>query len=168
MKYLVTEYQHSPEWGNVHGYTPLHLAASNGQLEVVKYLISELGCNPHITTNDGHTPLHCAHGHPRLNAKYLIPDDCNCNPKCHRSKQHVPDGRAEVANYLTTEHRCSLEQDATMCKYYSSLTSATINGDAIQDFGGADTNKASGMTNGRKNDPHASSKVKSLNLMFTA
>lgn len=125
-----------------------------------------------ITIKDGYTPLHYALEHARLNirtTKYLIPDNCNCNPECLRSKRHVPvygarqDGRAEVAKYLITEHKCSPKHDAAKC--YTPLVSTTINGLAIQDFGAVDTNEASGMIKQKKNDPCAISKV---SLMFTA
>ena len=170
VKHLATEYQHNLECGNVDGYTPLHLAASSGQLEIVRYLIGEHGCNPHITTKDGYTPLHYALEHAKLNTrttKYLILDNSNCNPECLRSKQHEPvygarqDGRAEVAKYLTTEHKCRPKHDAT--KGSTPLVAATINGHAIQDFGAVDTNEASGMVKQTKNDPSAISKV---SMMF--
>ena len=63
----------SPECGNEIGYSPLHAAARNGHLAVVKYLIREIGCNPQIADANGNTLLHyaCLRGHLDI-AKFLI------------------------------------------------------------------------------------------------
>ena len=43
-----------------HSRTPLHYAASNNHLEVVKYFLNEQHCDPMTRDNDGNTPLHLA------------------------------------------------------------------------------------------------------------
>ncbi len=53
------------------GNTPLHRAAENGKLDVVKYFV-ENGADAKAANKDGKTPLHCAaeNGHWHIE-KYL-------------------------------------------------------------------------------------------------
>ena len=44
-----------------HGHTPLHRAAGNGQLKIVRFLVEALGCRTDIHGHDGMTPLQIAH-----------------------------------------------------------------------------------------------------------
>ena len=64
------------------GHTPLHYAAHNGHLEVVKYFITELLCDPMDRNRRGDTPLHmaCHRGHLNI-IQYLI-SELHCNPSC--------------------------------------------------------------------------------------
>ena len=56
-----------------YGYTPLHYACSNGNLNIAQYLIREEHCNPSCENNDGYTPLHnaCLRNHAHI-VQYLL------------------------------------------------------------------------------------------------
>ena len=62
------------------GHVPLHYAAINGQLDMVKYLVVEKLCNPMETNNYNEMPLHlaCSNGHLNI-VQYLI-SELDCNP----------------------------------------------------------------------------------------
>jgi ankyrin repeat protein len=62
VKYLVDDVMA----GNKIGYTPLHRAAINGHLDVVKYLVEEKGADVKAAYNDGRTPLHRTAGSGNL------------------------------------------------------------------------------------------------------
>ena len=53
---LISEYQFDPHCVNNHGATPLHYAASNRQVNIVKYLITAFHCNP-LSKGKYGTPL---------------------------------------------------------------------------------------------------------------
>ena len=57
---------------NAFGYTPLHISAIKGNLEIIKYLISK-GVNVNCRSKNGFTPLHIAviNGHLDI-VKYLV------------------------------------------------------------------------------------------------
>ena len=58
---------------NKNNNTPLHLAALNGQLSIVKYFISDLRINPNSNGNCDCTPLHCASENSHIDViKFLI------------------------------------------------------------------------------------------------
>ncbi len=64
MKYFtVTLLQVDPQVKDKYVQTPLHYAALNGHLEVVKFLIEDMKCDPHATNNLGSVPLHLAIPH---------------------------------------------------------------------------------------------------------
>ena len=98
------------EWGHI----PLHYAAINGHLEVVKYFIVELHCDPMDNKNRyGYTPLHyaCRHGHLNI-AQYLIREE-HCNPSCENKYGTTPlhyacdKGHLNIAQYLIREEHCN-------------------------------------------------------------
>lgn len=55
------------------GWTPLHHAANNGHLDIVKELLKEPGTPRNIPDNNGFTPLHlaCKYGHMEV-VKFLV------------------------------------------------------------------------------------------------
>ena len=55
------------------GFTALHRAAINGNMQVLKYFITETNCNPACPVPLGLTPLHlaCQGGHIDV-VKYLV------------------------------------------------------------------------------------------------
>ena len=59
--------------------TALHLAALNGQGDVVSLLITEFGCTPHIQGKYGRTPLHkaCDGGHLDVVRKFVSEHSCD-------------------------------------------------------------------------------------------
>ncbi|CAH1125976.1 unnamed protein product [Ceutorhynchus assimilis] len=71
------------DW-NIHGYTPLHFAASRNNIEIVKLLL-KFKANVHIVDKDGWTPLHLASdlGHKDV-VKLLLDHNANVNARCNR------------------------------------------------------------------------------------
>ena len=96
-----------------HGHIPLHYAASNGHVEVVKYFIVELHCDPMDKNQYGETPLHFACTNGQLNiAQYLIREE-HCNPSCESNGGYTPlhdacrHGHLNIAQYLIREEHCN-------------------------------------------------------------
>ncbi|WP_264328502.1 ankyrin repeat domain-containing protein [Wolbachia endosymbiont (group A) of Andrena hattorfiana] len=72
MKCLIGK-ENSLEVKDNSGKTPLHCAASNGKLDIVKYFVDEEKIDASIKDNSGWTPLHWASWNGHLDvAKYLI------------------------------------------------------------------------------------------------
>ena len=111
---LVSVYNCAANCKDEKGHIPLHYAASNGHLEVVKYFIVELHCDPMDNKNEfGRTPLHyaCRHGHLNI-AQYLIREE-HCNPSCENKNGYTPlhyacnNGHLNIAQYLIREEHCN-------------------------------------------------------------
>ena len=111
---LITKYKFDTNCKNSRGRTPLHYAASNNHLEVVRYFINEQHCDP--MTRDkyyGKTPLHyaCHNGHLKI-AQYLI-SETHCNPSCQNNDGDTPlhiacrNGHFKNAQYLISEAHCN-------------------------------------------------------------
>ncbi|KAM5245676.1 ankyrin repeat domain-containing protein 49 [Ctenodactylus gundi] len=64
-------------------YTPLHRAAYNGHLEIVRELVAQ-GADVHAVTVDGWTPLHsaCRWNNTRV-ASFLLQHDADVNAQTH-------------------------------------------------------------------------------------
>ncbi|WP_264685239.1 ankyrin repeat domain-containing protein [Wolbachia endosymbiont (group B) of Parapoynx stratiotata] len=67
------------------GRVPLHCAASNGKLDIVKYFIDEEKVDVNVKDNNDDTPLHLATGYLDV-VKYLISKGANINAKCKAGK----------------------------------------------------------------------------------
>ena len=65
---LIREEHCNPSCEIKYGTTPLHLACSNGHLNIAQYLIREEHCNPSCENNNGDTPLHraCFYNHASI------------------------------------------------------------------------------------------------------
>ena len=93
--------------------TPLHFAAYNGHLEIVKYLTTEMFSDPMSKSKYGETPLHyaCENGHLNI-AQYLIREE-HCNPSCKNKYGETPlhyaceNGHLNIAQYLIREEHCN-------------------------------------------------------------
>ncbi|XP_067005678.2 ankyrin repeat and protein kinase domain-containing protein 1-like [Anabrus simplex] len=90
-------------------WTPLHHAASTGQLEVVRYLCKEQAAQVDAVDQDGWTPLHYACSNDHLDVvKYLVetagayPDQ---RDRCQQTPLHscVIRGRLRIVRYLAEE-----------------------------------------------------------------
>ena len=70
---LITKYKCDTNCKDSDGHTPLHYAASNNHLEMIKYFINEQHCDPMTKDDYGDTPLHiaCRYGHARI-VQYLL------------------------------------------------------------------------------------------------
>ena len=70
---LITKYKCDTNCKDSYGHTPLHYAASNNHLEVVRYFINEQHCDPITRNNDGDTPFHiaCNYGNAHI-VQYLL------------------------------------------------------------------------------------------------
>ena len=111
---LVSVYNCAANCKDKKGHSPLHYAASNGHLEVVKYFIVELHCDPMDKNQyDGWTPLHyaCRYSYIKI-AQYLIREE-HCNPSCENKLGETPlyiacrYGRLNMAQYLIREEHCN-------------------------------------------------------------
>ena len=111
---LITKYKCDTNCKDSDGHTPLHYAASNNHLEVVRYFINEQHCDPMMTRNkDGNTPIHyaCRYGHLNI-AQYLI-SMAHCNPSCENNNGDTPIhyacryGHLNIAQYLISVAHCN-------------------------------------------------------------
>ena len=109
---LVSVHSCSANWKDGDGHVPLHYAAFNSHLEVVRYLS--------VHTSDlmdrnvvGTTPLHyaCSGGHLNI-VQYLI-SEAHCNPSCVDNRGNTPlhlacfNGHLNIVQYLISEAHCS-------------------------------------------------------------
>jgi ankyrin repeat protein len=91
---------------NNHGQTPLHIAAENGELDVVEYLVGK-GANIH-SEKSGWTPLHTAAYSGKLDVvKYLINEGAGVNTRnkyggtaLHRAAYR---GNLDIVEYLVNK-----------------------------------------------------------------
>ena len=106
VKYLIEECHCDPQIQNCQGVLPLHIACSNGPLEMVK-LVSHCNANTRITSTctwisrdsckdptvhvvEGDTPLHIAcRCEKDVIVKYLI-EECHCNPLIQNCQGVLP------------------------------------------------------------------------------
>ena len=91
--------------------TPLHEAAYDGSLDVVKYLITKQHCDPACKGHEGVTPLHraCNRGHIAV-VKYLI-NEQGVNPSCEDDSGSTPLFYATnipVAKFLVEDKKCNI------------------------------------------------------------
>ena len=96
------------------GHIPLHYAAYNGHLDLVRYFITARRCNPIAENNYKSTPLHLACRNGQLNVvQYLITSEAQCNPSCRDFYGDTPlhyacsKGHLNIAKYLIREARCN-------------------------------------------------------------
>ena len=71
VQFILLKFENSCHQKDINGYIPIHRAAQNGHLEVVKTL-ANFTENPNVTNFDGLTPIHLAamNGHTEV-VKYL-------------------------------------------------------------------------------------------------
>ena len=86
---LITKYKCDTNCKN-YGRTPLHYAASNNHLEVVRYFINEQHCDPMTRDNDDNTPLHIVCGLGYLNITQYLISEAHCNPSCKNNNGDTP------------------------------------------------------------------------------
>jgi ankyrin repeat protein len=90
------------------GDTPLHWAAGNGKLELMKYLVEEKGADAKAANNGGNTPLHRAASNGKLDVvKYLVIKGADAkaannggDTPLHRAAEN---GGLDVVKYLVEE-----------------------------------------------------------------
>ena len=66
--------------------TPLHLAALEGKLDVVKFFIEDLNCEADNRDQFGSIPLHQASQNGHLNIVQYLVDTHHCDPLCQDEK----------------------------------------------------------------------------------
>ena len=125
---LVSVYKCAANCKDEKGHIPLHYAAYNGHLEVVKYFVIELLCDPMDRNNMAGTPLHllvimvtstsserntqhCENQYTSSMERYLIRE--HCNPSCENKDGVTPlhnactNGHLNIAQYLIREEHCN-------------------------------------------------------------
>ena len=60
----------NPNSGNFYGETPIHRAALNGHLEILKLLVSYTD-DPNVSDSQGWTPIHWSANHLGLNSQII-------------------------------------------------------------------------------------------------
>ena len=90
--------------------TPLHYAAYNGKLDVVKHFVENMKCDPNSKGRWDMTPLHCASEGGYLDVvKYLV-ESHHCDPLCPDEDKQTPlhlassKGHLDVVRYFTAIH----------------------------------------------------------------
>lgn len=116
IKYFVEEKAIDVNGRDTGGKTPIHVAARDGTLGIVKYLIHH-GSDIHAKTNRGQTPLHLAAGEGKLNiVHYLIQNGANIQIKDSEGKTPlhiaVSEGKLSVVSYLVRKGASMLSQDS--------------------------------------------------------
>ena len=87
MKYLIDEQRCNPSSLDRDERTPLHYAAHNGHLDVVKFLTFEKHCHPNQKDIRNNTPFHFAvrNGHLQV-VKFL--EELQCPPNVRGKRNH--------------------------------------------------------------------------------
>ena len=108
---LVTSYSDAIK--DSEGHLPLHYAAYNGHLDLVRYFITEHSCSPIAENNYNSTPLHLACSNGQLNVVQYLISEAHCNPSCEDNYGDTPlhyasgHGHLEIAQYLISEAHCN-------------------------------------------------------------
>ena len=87
---LITKYKCDTNCKDDSGCTPLHYAASNNHLEVVKYFINEQHCDPMTRDINGETPLNYACYNDHLKIAQYLTSEAHCNPSCENNNGDTP------------------------------------------------------------------------------
>ena len=106
--------RHNPRIGSAIGTLPLHTAAREGHLNVVKYLVDNELCNPASQEEDGTTPLYSAASHGHVSICRYLTLEYHCDPLhvsiFSNNSLHgaIHSGRIDVAQYFLKELKCDL------------------------------------------------------------
>ena len=83
--------------------TPLHVAAANGQLEIVRYFTITRGCDPEVRSDSNHAPLgyavHNGHIETVKFLSHLYQDIESINEEIVRATMIAHDGRFQVSGF---------------------------------------------------------------------
>ncbi|TFK40312.1 ankyrin repeat-containing domain protein [Crucibulum laeve] len=102
VKELIESHSLSPNVPDPNSYTPMHAAASYGQIEVLEYLVSR-GGDVNITDDDGDTPIYTVENVDT--ARWLVEHGAivdRRNQEGISPIEHLSEDFGEVANYLQT------------------------------------------------------------------
>ncbi|KAL9069505.1 MAG: hypothetical protein Q9157_006129 [Trypethelium eluteriae] len=71
---LLLQYSASPDLGNQRSWTPLHIAAHEGQAQIVELLLAQNGCDVDVKTDEGETPIALAERNGHEQTARLLSD----------------------------------------------------------------------------------------------
>lgn len=145
VKSLIESGKYTPNSADPNGFTPIHAAASYGNIELLRYLLNNDG-NPNIQDSDGDTPLHHCENLDvikilikEFNANYRIKNNDNLNVR----EYFIEEGEyPDIINYLTIldktgdintkeiniEEKLRLPNGAEVKAFLETVTSAKNNG----------------------------------------
>ena len=123
IRYLVINHRCSLLIKNKFGNLPLHFAALNGNLDVVKCAIEDMKCDPNCKGEFGRIPLHHAieGGHIEV-VKYLV-NKHHCDPLCPDENSITPlymaaaNGQLDIFKFFTITKGCN-----PLCKQANNVT----------------------------------------------
>ena len=108
---LIAEYKCDTNCKDSEGQTPLHNAARNNHLEVVRYFINH--CDPMTRDNNGNRPFHYACLYGNFNIVRCLFSEAHCNPSCENNDGETPlhlacsYGHLNITQYLINEVHCN-------------------------------------------------------------
>ena len=124
------EHKCDPLSKNKDNNTPLHFAALNGRLAVVKYFIEDLKCDPNSRGQWGRISLHHASENGHLDVIQYLIDTQHCDPSCTDEDKYTLlhhaslNGHLATVKCLTVEHKCdplSKNKDSNTPLHFAAL-----------------------------------------------
>ena len=108
------EFKCDPNTKGFEGRIPLHHAAYQGHVDIVRKLVHDCGCDPMAKNNCGSTPLHLAAFGGSLSAVCTLMDEFKCDPNAKESDGRTPlhfaaqKGHLDIVRMLVFYNGCDI------------------------------------------------------------
>ena len=124
LRYSIEIENKQPDIQNSFGWAPMHIAASHGNIDIVRYLTTQ-GCHIDIKRKDQWTPLHCAckNGHYRV-VEYLLTKGADVNAV--QNEGLTPLYIASQKGYIDIVHLLLLKGADKLIKGNNGLTPSDV------------------------------------------